>query len=103
METLLLSRHNISLNRTVTFNVNFTRIGEIDVMNEKFYAELIVESKWQEIRRIQTYNQEIDWNPELYIMNNINELKESVQYFTQYDGYLTTITERRKVKGIGLV
>ena len=34
--------------REVQIRVIFLRIGDIDTLNEKFYAEILIESKWEE-------------------------------------------------------
>jgi hypothetical protein len=53
--------------RTVLIGIQFDRIGEIDTMNEKFYAELTIEAKWAENKIIGSFNPETEWNPRLYI------------------------------------
>jgi hypothetical protein len=53
--------------RTVTIGIQFDRIGEIDTMNEKFYAELTIESQWRENKIIHNYDTNVDWDPKLFI------------------------------------
>lgn len=53
--------------RTIQVVVEFAKIGEIDTMNEKYQAELYVESKWTEPSEINCYDPKIHWNPKLYI------------------------------------
>jgi hypothetical protein len=53
--------------KTVSIGIKIERIGEIDTMNEKFYAELTIEAKWKENRIISWFNPESEWNPKLYI------------------------------------
>ncbi len=55
----LLRNNNTSSARSVTIGIQFDRIGEIDTMNEKFYAELTIEAKWKEKKIISKYNQDV--------------------------------------------
>jgi hypothetical protein len=89
----------IELVRIVNIGVQFDRIGEIDTMNEKFYAELTIEAQWKENKKIERFNAENEWNPRLYVENIINEPKVVIKYFTEYEHPFTIITERRIVKG----
>ena len=66
--------------RIVLVNFEFIRIGEIDTMNEKFNAEICIESKWIEKDFIQNYNPEQHWNPQLFIENALQEPKEKIKY-----------------------
>lgn len=50
----------------------FTRIGEIDTLDEKFQAEVIIESKWKidpmtepDILNKGEYDPKKNWNPKL--------------------------------------
>ena len=71
---------NLAEKRTVEINFEFVRLGEINTMNEKFSAELRIESKWFDKDFIQKYNPEQHWNPQLYIENVLQEPKEIVKY-----------------------
>jgi hypothetical protein len=84
--------------RTVQVYFEFYRIGEIDLMNEKYNAEISIESKWVEKDYIQNYNPEHHWNPRLFIENALQEPKEKIKYniiregkylFTCYDHLYT--------------
>lgn len=85
--------------REVQVNVQFLRIGEIDTINEKYYAEISIESKWLESKLIQKYDPKTDWNPKLYIENALLEPKEEILYEIRkfYDMFI--IKEIRLVKG----
>jgi hypothetical protein len=83
----------------VMIGIQFDRIGEIDTMNEKYYAELTIEAKWKVNKIISVFNPETEWNPKLYIENAINEPKEIVKYFFQKEDDSTLITQFRNVKG----
>jgi hypothetical protein len=54
-ETPLLLK-NQKRPRIVTIGIQFDRIGEIDTINEKFYAELTIQSQWRENKIIKKYN-----------------------------------------------
>ena len=71
---------NLIEKRTVQVNFEFYRIGEIDLMNEKYNAEICIESKWIEKDLIQNYNPEQHWNPQLFIENALQEPKEKIKY-----------------------
>jgi hypothetical protein len=88
-----------SVAKKVSVGVQFDRIGEIDTMNEKFYAELTIEAQWQENKKIEAYHPDSEWNPKLHIDNLINESYQQIKYFVEHDSSFTTVTERRTVKG----
>jgi hypothetical protein len=63
--------------------IEFVRIGEIDTMNDKFNAEICIESKWiEEDNNIDIYNfnPENYWNPGLFIENILADPKEKTNY-----------------------
>ena len=66
--------------RIVHVSVEFTRLGEIDTMNDNYNAEICIESKWIEKDHIQNYNPEQHWNPQLFIENTLIEPKEKIKY-----------------------
>ena len=41
--------------REIEIRVIFLRIGDIDTLNEKFFAEVLIESKWQEPRLVSEF------------------------------------------------
>jgi hypothetical protein len=71
---------NLIEKRTIQVYFEFIRIGEIDTMNEKYNAEICIESKWIEKDLIQNYNPDQHWNPQLFIENTIQEPKEKIKY-----------------------
>ncbi len=71
---------NLIEKRTIQVYFEFIRIGEIDTMNEKYNAEICIESKWIEKDHIQNYNPEQHWNPQLFIENTLIEPKEKIKY-----------------------
>ena len=64
---MMLQITNLRKQRVVQVTVEFIRLGEIDTMNEKYNAEICIESKWIEKDLIQNYNPEQHWNPQLII------------------------------------
>ena len=88
----------------VYIQVNITKINDIDTVNQRFQAEAIVESKWQD-PSIKSLNDTIDpnkiWKPELYIENAINDIKEDVRYRVVSDDQSNLmICEIRRLKGL---
>ncbi|CAF2112608.1 unnamed protein product [Rotaria magnacalcarata] len=82
----------------------FMRVGEIDTLNERYYAEILFEASWEEPRLKGTpnepFNEEIDWTPQLELLNGIGELNDTIAYSVCYDHQgLATVTEHHKVKG----
>lgn len=47
--------------------IEFSKIGEIDTMNEKYNAEVFIEAKWETKELIEEYDHKKNWNPQLYI------------------------------------
>ena len=76
----------------------FLKIGDIDTLNEKFYAEAFVEANWIDFSidsKTVKYDPAIHWNPNLYIMNSLGELKQQVWY-NQYS--IREYSERQEVQ-----
>ncbi|CAF0706853.1 unnamed protein product [Brachionus calyciflorus] len=88
---------NATESREVQIRIIFLRVGEIDTLNEKFFAEILVESKWEEPslsvefdltkEENQFYNEEKElnnptkyWNPKIYIENALNDPKQTVHH-----------------------
>lgn len=71
----------------------FLKIGDIDTLNEKFMAEAFIEAKWidPELSPSTKYNPELNWNPKLYILNGLGEIKQQV-WFNQF-----SISEYEKI------
>jgi hypothetical protein len=88
----------------VFIQVNITKINDIDTVNQRFQAEAIIESKWQD-PSIKSVNDVIDankiWKPELYIENAINDVKEDIRYrIISDDQGALYVYEIRKVRGL---
>ena len=82
----------------------FLRVGEIDTLNERYYAELLLEASWEdeslEISQTRTFEPTVNWTPELELINGIGELHDDIMYSVKYDKHgLATVTEHHKLKG----
>ena len=89
------------MTKTVEILFQFCRVGEIDTMNDKFQAEVYIESKWVDKLDGKEYDPEKSWNPQLYIENAIQTSKLKVTYKEKrLNTGLSEITEIRHVVGI---
>ena len=65
--------------------INYTKILDIDTINQRFHAEVIIESKWFD-PNIKSINDQIDekkiWKPDLFIENGLigREFREEITY-----------------------
>ena len=102
----------------VYINISFTKLLDIDTINQRFQAEAIIEAKWVDpnIKSVQdVLDEKKMWKPDLYIENGIKDVKEEVTYqivpipknllpkIEQYDANgeeNLMICEMRKVTGI---
>lgn len=85
--------------RNVEVEINFLKLGEIDTMNDKFTAEVVIVSKWSDFdQSIDVYDPQKHWNPKLFIQNVLNEPKEVVKYDFEKDTNCLKITETKIVK-----
>jgi len=84
----------------IQIKVDFTKIGEIDMMNDKFTCEVVIESKWYDNDpSIQTkYDPSRHWNPKIYIQNILSDPKETTKYDITTDENGIMITETIRVK-----
>jgi hypothetical protein len=64
----------------VEIRVVFYKVGEIDTLNEKFYAEAFIEAQWIDpsLDGNKQYNPKENWNPDILILNSIGVLKEEI-------------------------
>ena len=102
---LILSTNSITQNdneeaKIVEVFIKFIRVGEIDTMNEKYHAEIRIESKWRESQNMTEYDPNINWNPLLYIENSFKEPKQEIVYEITNFNDCSYITEVRRLKGM---
>lgn len=68
-------------------------------MNEKYQAEVNIQSEWIENNDIIVYDPAKHWNPDLSIENQLSATKETITYSVTNTNGFTIITEKRHVKG----
>lgn len=86
--------------RVVHVEFECLKIGDIDTMNEKYYAEILFNINWTENKMISEYDKKKDWNPMIIIDNIMGKADETIEYKTAINnssGY-TVLTEKRLIK-----
>lgn len=84
--------------KEIQIRIIFLRVGEVDTVNEKYFAEILVESKWEEPKLEEEFAKTSDpsklyekeerefqngnkfWNPQLFIDNVLNEPKQHIHF-----------------------
>jgi len=84
--------------KCVKVRFEFRAILEIDSMNEKYSADVLIESEWSEDEEILNYDPEKNWNPKFYIENSLN-INEKIKYSVKKEENKWVITESRHVRG----
>ena len=82
----------------IQVSVKFRRIGEIDIMNEKFFAEFSVHIYWIDNSIIDEYDANKHWNPKIIIENAFTKSEEQVEYELTKMFDKTGVLETRKIK-----
>ena len=86
--------------RRVRVMIEFTKLGEIDNLNDRYQAVFNIDSSWIEPTDIDFYDPSRHWNPKLYIENAFQEPKEAITYSMRRDSEQNlVITEHRETKG----
>ena len=81
--------------------IEFIKIGEIDVINESYEAEINVECRWITNEEIKNYDPTIHWNPSLYVENLLTEIKQTIYYKIEPEkSENKIITQYMKIKGV---
>ena len=63
-------QQQLNSDREVIVSLEFFRIGEIDIINERFFAELILNINWTEANcALDAYDIKKYWNPKIFIEN----------------------------------
>ena len=97
------AHHNnklLVLTKYVEVSIRFASIGEIDTMNEKYQAEIYIESKWlADDPKLTSYDPKINWNPQLYVENALQDVKEQITYQLTDLSDSLMVTETRYLKG----
>ena len=68
-------------------------------MNEKYQADVIIQSEWIDNSEITVYDRNLHWNPELLIENQLSVTNESITYDVSMKNGNNVVTETRRVKG----
>ncbi|CAF0924423.1 unnamed protein product [Rotaria sp. Silwood1] len=102
---------NITNTKTKSENIKdvqircvFMRVGEIDTLNERYYAEILFEASWEEpkLKGLQKkpFDPTVYWTPQLELVNGIGELHDTIMYSVRHDRLgVATVTEHHKLKG----
>ena len=79
----------------------FFNSTESDTMNEKFQADIKIESTWEDENVVAKYNESTDWNPNLFVDNIITENRKTTKYKTERinERNTTKITQIQNIKG----
>lgn len=87
--------------RDVSVRVSYTKVFQVDTHNQRFQAEVIVESKWfdSDVDSLNFDVSKLKWKPELYIDNAINEPNEKNSYKILKENGKFLITEIKVLKG----
>lgn len=105
-----------SSHRNVRVKVEFLKLFEMDTVNKKFTAEVLIESQWNDFNvniagesnhnphwchhaKSSEYDLNKHWNPRLYIKNLASEPREQLKYKVHKENNIVTITEIKIVKG----
>lgn len=104
------SNHQMVLNNYRAFNSNVgprvvyieyecLRVGEIDTMNQKYYAEYQFTFSWNENKQISFYDKRKDWNPLIFYDNFIGKPVEIIEYeLKPFKNNSTYVIEKKLVK-----
>ncbi len=87
----------------VYFQIGYTKILDVDTQNQRFQAEVIIESKWKDpgVKNLSDNLSQIAWKPDLYIDNAINDVKEEIFYkIVLGNQRQVMVSEIRKIKGL---
>jgi len=99
--------------RNVKVKVEFLKLLDIDSVNKKFMAEILIESKWNDFNmniaesnqsqhwviKSNEYDMNKHWNPRLYLKNLASEPKEFAKYKVYKENSTVTVTETKIVRG----
>jgi hypothetical protein len=88
----------------VLIHVTYTKIHDIDTVNQRFRAELLIESRWHDssLRSTSDYAA-IQWRPELFVENAVDEPREetvAVKIVEDKQTNLLMVSEMRRIKGL---
>ena len=88
--------------RQVFVCIQFIKIGEINLLSDRYHAQFNVEARWiEESALLETYDPHTKWNPQIFVENVYQDINEQVAYTTMHlsDLNCTLVTEQRKLTG----
>ena len=85
--------------RLVLVSIEFVNIGEIDVMEERYDAEIKIKSRWYDDEEIEVYDSMVHWNPRFFIVNAMPDVKQDINYRVEKLDGKSIVTEIRVAKG----
>jgi hypothetical protein len=68
-------------------------------MNEKYQADVIIQTEWIDNSVTTVYDPKVHWNPELSIENQLSVTNETITYDVSIKNGHNVVTETRRVKG----
>lgn len=86
----------------VGIRVSFTKIYDIDTLNQRFQAEILIESQWfdPKVNSLKQDANSLDWTPELYIENAISESNHEIFRKIIDQNSKLKVYQVQKIKGI---
>ena len=84
--------------KMVYIDVEFTKIGDIDTLNEKYFVDLSFQISWEENCLVKNYDKDIHWNPRIYVDNLFTTSEETTEYELFHHDTVTHIIEKRRLK-----
>lgn len=101
------TRTSSSTRTEVHIRMGISKLYDIDTINQRFHAEVIVESKWHDASIIATRGDHADlksiWRPEIYFENALNEVSReecSLKLVRDEESKRVMVSEIRKVKAL---
>lgn len=91
--------------RTVYIRVVFLKVGEIDTVKEKYFADVFVQARWREpaldhSQHLKNSNLDNYWGPKISVQNVIDFKKKKVLKELNFNPHGEAfITEKRKISG----
>jgi uncharacterized UPF0160 family protein len=96
---LEMTTHVHKYAKLVEVSIEFLCLGEIDTMRERYEAEVRIKSRWYDDDEIESYDKALHWDPKLFIVNAMPDVKEEIKYRVERCQNKSIITEIRIAKG----
>lgn len=97
-------QNNTPTARKVFVTVNMIKLGDIDIMNERYQAVFNIELKWFEKSNELTqdkYDPKKNFNPQIHVENIFQDIMEDVSFEVTKlpSSEYSIVTEKRRIKG----